>query len=403
MKICMLANAQSKHILRWAHFFKQRGHEVNIVSARHEKINGIKVYTPRIPFESKYLQKETFDANRTSNFIVYLKYILLGCLVRSYLKKIKPDIVMAMTLQTNGVLSLISGFHPTVYWHLGCEVLSILSEYSLTMRLLVKRMVRTADLFYTMDNSGVQWLVELGCPKDKIRVHPWGIDLNDFPPLPPSSEMRQKYDAVPGPLVLCVRTLEPHHDALTYVKSTSLISKQYPTARFILIGDGVQRDLIRQTVDDLNLSGIFFHVGYIPYEQLSSYFSSADIYVDPVNFPIPEKKRSWWGHTMRCSSAGLGYTVSLFSAMRYECASAVSNRPGLTDIIPPAYRKYLWQPGNHEDLAEKISALISNPKEMAAYGKESREIVTNPQFDWLTNCEKTEAEYLEVISRGQST
>ena len=151
MKICILGNAQSPHIRRWAKFFTARGREVTIVSSRPGELDGVRIHVPNLPFEARLRRRQSFDEDRTPNFAVYLSYFILALTIRSVLKRLSPDIVMAMTMETNGVLSMISGHHPTALFPLGHKALSIASEKSLVVRLLVKAMIRFADMLSTLD------------------------------------------------------------------------------------------------------------------------------------------------------------------------------------------------------------------------------------------------------------
>ena len=44
MKICFLGDAASIHIIRWCEYFRDRGHEVSIISFRNSNIKGVNVY-----------------------------------------------------------------------------------------------------------------------------------------------------------------------------------------------------------------------------------------------------------------------------------------------------------------------------------------------------------------------
>ena len=312
----------------------------------------------------------------------------------------KPDLVMSMTLETNGILSLLSGFHPTALWHLGPKTLSNRSETSLIFRILTKWMLRFADYVYTADSAGCDRLVELGCSPHKIRIHVWGVDRQQFSPSESTSAIRRDYDAVDGPLVICVRPLIPDYDTPTYVKAIPMVLERVPLARFILVGDGPQRDEIRQLIDALRLRDTCFDVGYLPYEDLPKYLASSDVYVDPVTYNF-SNGRTWWGHKTRCSSAGAGFTVTLAGAMSCGCSPVLTTRPGLSDLLSERFRRYMWQPGNPEDLAAKLSSLLTDGDELSAMRSLSLK-VAEQEFDWQTNCCKTLREYGELVTGSAS-
>ena len=195
MKICILGNAQSPHIKRWARFFRGRGHKVSIISARPDEMDGVEVYVPKLPFDSLLRRSKTFDEDRSPHLAIYLSYVAIALRIRSLMRRIGPDILMAMTMETNGIISMIAGHHPTALFHLGPKALSLRSETSLLMRWLVKRMIRYCDMLYTGDSAGAARLQELGAHGDKIHVNPWGTDLDPADSKAEVEELRAPLDA----------------------------------------------------------------------------------------------------------------------------------------------------------------------------------------------------------------
>ena len=75
MKICVIGDAGSVHIPRWAKWFSKK-HEVHVITERNNKIDGVKVHY--IPY--KY---------------IFPQFITNAFKVRKLVRKIKPDIVHA--------------------------------------------------------------------------------------------------------------------------------------------------------------------------------------------------------------------------------------------------------------------------------------------------------------------
>ncbi len=396
MNICILGNAQSPHIRRWAKFFTARGHEVTIVSSRPGELDGVRIHVPNLPFEARLRRRQTFDEDRTPNFAVYLSYFILALTIRSVLKRLSPDIVMAMTMETNGVLSMISGHHPTALFPLGHKALSIASEKSLVVRLLVKAMIRFADMLYPGDSAGVDRLLELGASREKIYVNPWGVDLDHLPSRAEAQQLRKRLGPVDKKLFVSMRVLLPEYDVSTFVRAVPEIVAAYPDTRYVVVGGGPQENELKKLAKELGIADHVTFVGHAPYDKLLTYLAAADFYVDPVNYPLPTG-RTWWGHQMRCSMAGNGYSITLLMALATGCIPLVTRRSGLSDIFDvDDQRLILWEPGNPNDLAEKAKHLLSSETECDEIQAKVLELARE-RFDWQRNARLVEKDYLAKI------
>ena len=397
MKICMLGNAQSPHIRGWATFFHSRAHEVTILSARPAVIPGVAVHTPKLPLDGLLRRNKIYDEDRTPNLAVYVSYVLLALTVRRVVRRLAPDIVMATTLETNGVLSLILRRHPTALYHLGCKALSVASETSLAMRVLVKTMIRFADMLYTGDSAGVARLEALGAAREKIFVNPWGVDLEQFSPARRSEELRERMGGADKMLFVCVRVLLPDYHVQGFISAIPLIVAEHPDAHFAIVGDGPERSRLRALVDELAVGEFVTFIGHVPFPELPGYMASADIYVDPVNWQVPEG-RTWWGHRMQCSMDGTGYSITLLMCLACGRVPLVTNRAGLTDIFDEDLAPLLlWQPGHPKDLAAKANYLLSRPEERERLQQVMLDLARD-RFDWQRNAREVEQDYIEQLA-----
>ncbi|UCC49505.1 MAG: glycosyltransferase [Gemmatimonadota bacterium] len=396
MRLCILGNAQNSHVIRWAEFFSSRGHEVTIVSARPHELPGIQVYAPKLPFEDFLRRREIYDQNRAPNFAVYLSYILLALTVRRTVRRLSPDIVMAMTLETNGILAMIAGHHPTALYHLGNKALSVMSETSLVMRLLVKAMLRFSDMLHTGDSAGAARLRQLGAPADKIFINPWGVDLKQLHAEAGVAEVQEHLGASGKKLFACIRAFMPEYDIATFLRAIPDIVYAYPDTAYAVIGDGPERDKLTKLAEELDIRDYVTFVGYVPYDTLPAYTLAADFYVDPINFRLPVG-RTWWGHRMRCSMDGIGYSITLMLGLASGCIPLVTRRAGLSDIFSEEQQRLLlWEPGNPTDLAQKAKGLLASHVDCQAL-RASLTQMAEERFDWQLNADRIEREYLDKI------
>lgn len=400
MRICILGNAQSPHIQRWALFFDRRGHQVLVVSARPGKIPGVRVHTPKLPFERWLRRDATFDEDRTPDSGVYASLIALALTVRRIVRRFDADLVMALTMETNGVLAMLAGRHPTALFHLGPKALSLKSETSLIVRLLVKAMIRFSDMLYTGDSAGVARLRELGAPSEKIYVNPWGIDRSKLADEAEAAELRERLGVGDARLFVCMRVFLPEYDVATYLRAVPLIAAKDSDARFVVVGDGPERERLRVLAEDLNIGDRVQFVGYVPYRALFTYARAADFYVDPLNFDLPQG-RTWWGHRIRASMDGTGYSITLLIALASGCIPLVTLRAGLSDIFDERRRRQLlWDRGEPGDLAARAVELLADGEECASIRRELTELARE-RFDWERNARRAEQEFAQMVEAHQ--
>jgi alpha-maltose-1-phosphate synthase len=75
------------------------------------------------------------------------------------------------------------------------------------------------------------------------------------------------------------------------------------------------------------------------------------------------------------------FGIAPLEAMLYELPAIVTNAWALRECVTPGINGDLVEKGNAEDLAAKITQLLSNPDRLAAMGQRARELVLT-QYTW---------------------
>lgn len=388
MRICFLANAGSIHTKRWASFFADRGHEIYIISGAPGELSYGTVYAPVLP---GWLEKRGGTLPRVT------AQALNALRVRRLVCRIAPDVLVAFTFQSYGVLAMLSGFHPVMSFHLGASGISVWPEVSLVVRLLVRWILRTSDLLHTFDQAGWQRLIALGCQPDKIYVNPWGIDTSEFVPQRRSDALRREMGSGDGPVVVCARTLEPQYDVEIYIRAMPLIEKEIPNVRFVLIGTGSQSRRLCELAKSLKVRN-FKHLGHVQYDKFPDFIASCDVYVDTVNMPLPTG-RTWFGHKINCSMAGLGYTQTLPAAMSCQLGWTVTRRPGVDEIVPEGFERFLFTLGDEKQLVKNVIELLGDEETRRQMGQRSRKIIQQ-KVEWKDNALKMEERLRQLVDEA---
>lgn len=127
------------------------------------------------------------------------------------------------------------------------------------------------------------------------------------------------------------------------------VARFFPDVPFFLVGSidkGIEASLPRELPSNLKLTG------YVSDEELNKFLMRAKLYVQ--------------------ASMHEGFGCSVAEAMLYECIPVVSDCYALPEVVGDA--GYYFEPGNIEDLKEKISIALQNGDET---GKKARLRIEN--------------------------
>jgi len=215
--------------------------------------------------------------------------------------------------------------------------------------------------------------------EDVIEV-PNGIDTERFRPGLNGKLVRQQHNIRDDDqVVLFVGALDRAH----HFKGVANLLKAFSHFRgrrviLMLAGDGDQKSQWINLADELGLSESTRFVGAVPHEQLPLYYAGADVVVLP-------------------SSPPESFGMVLIEAM--ACAKPViaSNIPGVRSVVNDGQEGLLANPGEVEDLIEKIQILLDDPQQRQEMGQRGRTKVEE-KYALPKVTEYLEKAYLSVMS-----
>lgn len=122
------------------------------------------------------------------------------------------------------------------------------------------------------------------------------------------------------------------------VEAIPLVLRAFPETRFLLIGDGVERSMLEQKVNELGISERVVFTGFRP--DISRLIGAMDIYVLP----------SLWE----------GLPLALIEALMVEKAVIATSVGGNPELIENDVSGFLVPPGESEPLAAKLNQLLGS-------------------------------------------
>lgn len=243
----------------------------------------------------------------------------------------------------------------------------------------LKRILKEVDVVIAVSQTTKKDLLRFyPFPEEKVRVIYPGVN-NDFTfrgNIFPSSEyIQKKYYNVEIPFILSVSTLEPRKNIEGLIKAYKILrEKTNLKHKLVIVGmKGWLYDNIFGLVDKLDLRDAVIFTGYVSREDLSYFYSNADIFVYPsfyegVGLPVLE-----------AFSYGLPVITS--------CTSALAEIAGDSAILIDPY-----QP---EDIAKAILYLIEDNKLKEELKQKS--IERAKEFSWEMSAKNTLEIFKELL------
>lgn len=160
------------------------------------------------------------------------------------------------------------------------------------------------------------------------------------------------------------------HKGLTYLLDAfAAVAKHNPAARLLLVGDGTARADFENQVAELGLGDRVEFLGALFGEELKQAYQRATLLVLP--------------------SLNENFALVTLEAMASGLPVVGTNVGAIPDIIDDGKNGYLIPPADSAAIAAKVTHLLENPKEAAAFGKQARK-KAEATFSWEHKVEATD-------------
>jgi glycosyltransferase involved in cell wall biosynthesis len=234
--ICLLGDARSVHLRRWAKEMLARGFRVSVITARPEPIEGVE-------------QRALAPVTRSHQWLGRVGQ------ARRHLRELAPDLVHAHYVTSYGYLAARSGRHPLVLTAWGSDILVTPNEGPL-VRALTRWTLRQADLI-TGDSQDLLAAITRFRPKAPLRQIHFGADMALFRPV--------DWGAKRGFQIVSLRSWEPNYNIDVVVQAVATLARRWPDAgvHLHLLGGGSLGPDLQAQVDALGLTGQVSFLGRV--------------------------------------------------------------------------------------------------------------------------------------------
>ncbi len=321
---------------RWIKYFIDKGHEVHVITHEPAEIEGAHthdIFSPTSPFFYKipiiarffYFWHERYQTKK----------------MRKLLEEIEPDILDAHYLTSYGIPASRLRFHPFIITIWGSDVLLAPNEFGKKHVALMKKALREADIILCFGEHTRDEVIKLGKEPDRVKTALLGVDTQIFYPQPKDRKLRLSLGILDSPTVVSIRNFEPVYDIETLIQAIPSVLSQSPEAKFVIAGEGSQRDCLEELAKSLGIWERIRFVGRIAHDELPKYLTSADIYVST-------------------SLSDSGASISLLEAIACGLPAIVTDVGDVRKWIENGKNGFVIPVKSAELLAEKIVYLLRN-------------------------------------------
>jgi len=365
MRICIISNPNSVHVLRSLDFLVGRGHELSLI--------GSAPLQHPLPADVRFLDLPArFNVRK-------MRYGVWPLLVRRWVRQIQPDVLHAHFVDSAGWLGAQSGFHPFLLTAHGSDLLR-LADRSRIHRFNSMRALRKADFLTCVSPGLVEKARSLGVPSERVELVMLGVDTDLFAPAPDRQALRSALGLGAGPIVLSLRAFKPVYNALLIVQALPRIVQRFPTAQLVTFKAYAEAQTLAQFQATIEQQGLAHAVKYLEPlwddRAVADYMRAADVGISVA------------------SSDGAPKSVQ--EAMACGAPVVAGDIPALRDWIQPEENGLLVPLGDPQALAAAVIRLLEDSDLRRALGQQARRTICE-QADSKVWMARSEEIYYEVV------
>lgn len=221
---------------------------------------------------------------------------------------------------------------------------------SLTFGMINTISLRFMDYYIGVSNNFKNMLISRKFNPVNIFTVYNGVDFSNGTKVYSRKDFIEKYHIPLGDddiIAGIAARLYPVKSISTLIDAAALVAEKNPAVKFIIGGDGEEREMLKAKVSDLNLEDHVFFTGWLndPYELMGI----VDISV--------------------LTSISESFAYSILEGARFKKATVSTRVGGIPDLIDSEEIGYLFEPGDYGALADYILELASNPKKREMLGE----------------------------------
>jgi glycosyltransferase involved in cell wall biosynthesis len=175
---------------------------------------------------------------------------------------------------------------------------------------------------------------------------------------------KEKGDVIIG----IIGRLSPEKDVPSFLKAAGLVAEKFNQAKFLVVGEGPERERLQQMAREMGLDGKVRFTGFV--EDMGSIYSSIDLLV--------------------ISSLTEGIPLVVLEAMQHGIPVVSTRVGGIPEVIENGVDGILVEPGDSHGLSQAIDSLILDDNKYVEISRNGRDRIARSfnRSAWIQEMEK---------------
>jgi phosphatidylinositol alpha-1,6-mannosyltransferase len=249
------------------------------------------------------------------------------------------------------------------------------------------RALDSADFLVAISDFTHRQYLERGVRPDQrfLKVNP-GVDTTRFrPDAGDPALVRQRHGLGDRPVLLSVARLVEWKGQDMVLRALAQVRASLPDVAFLMVGDGPYKPDLERRIHELGLEDRVVFAGYVPADELPSYYRAADVVVVPSREFAADHPIEGFGIVyVEAAACGIPTVGGLGGGTEESIADGVSG-----------FRVDAHDP---EAIADATLKLLEDRELAIRFGRAGRERAVE-LFDWSTQAGRLRA-FLESLAAG---
>lgn len=352
IKVLIIGDANSSHILKWVNSLSDSGINVGLWSLSEPTENLYDLN--RVTLQSAGIKHNRFDIKGK------LKYLTAVGNLKQFIRDFNPDIVHAHYASSYGLLGAMTGFHPYIISVWGSDVYDFPVKGSIYKQ-IIKSNLKKAD--YILSTSHVMAKETLKYTKKDIVVTPFGIDLNKF------YNQGESNTELSRPFIFgTIKAMEKKYGIDYLIEAFAKLKSRYPndSIQLLIVGGGSELENLKNLAQERGIANDCIFTGPVAFSQVPEYHQKIDI---SVFLSIMDSE---------------SFGVSAVEASATGTPVIVSNVGGLPEVIENGVTGLVVTAKNSEEAFLAMEKLYLDKELRKRLGENGRKRVEE-LYDWNKN------------------
>jgi len=356
---------------------QNEGYQISVVTPKiyrgsrySEEQDGIKVY--RFPFFAR--DKLLIEHKKIPYFRMFLYYMTGFFLTVFAMFKNKCNLIHAHWAIPTGLIGTWVGSlfkKPLIVTIHGSDLRMALERPGFLKKIFVY-VCKRATYLNCVSKVQKNEMEQMGIMSEKISIIPMGVDEAFL-----ERGRERKIELDKGAfIILSNRNLLPLYNVSILIRAIPNILREEPRTKFLIAGEGSEKENLENEVENLNLSISVRFLGRVPHKEMPNLLAQSDIYVSTSPYD--------------------GTSVSLLEALASGTFPVVTDIPSNREWIADGDNGFLVPKGNENLLAKKIVEAIRNHRLLGEAYEKNRKIVEQ-RACWRENIKKITELYQDSI------